>query len=96
MRSDSASKVYKHTNLFTTDELNKLYQRLDTKDKISQLAANEAKQNTAKKGKTFIQKVDTAIKVTKKMSEAYAVISKVADNPATYGEQKKKKKKGDN
>lgn len=99
LRSDNPKLVYKHSNLFTSEELNALYKRLDTRQKIADIAANDSK-NKQKviNGKRFIEKVNTAIAVTQKLSEAYYTAETVLNSPGAYGrkaEKKKKKKKDD-
>lgn len=97
LRSDNPKLVYKHSNLFTTEELNALYKRLDTRQKIADIAANDSKnKQKVNTGKRFIEKVNTAIAVTQKLSEAYYTAETVLNSPGAYGrkaEKKKKKKK---
>lgn len=51
LASRSAKALYKNANLFTTEELNKAYQRLDLEKKIKNLAPEEKS-----KGREFIDK----------------------------------------
>ncbi len=99
LRSDNPKLAYKHSNLFTSEELNALYKRLDTRQKIADIAANDAKnKQKVNTGKRFIEKVNTAIAVTQKLSEAYYTAETVLNSPGAYGrkaEKKKKKKKED-
>ncbi len=97
LRSDNPKLVYKHSNLFTTEELNNIYRRLDTRQKIADIASkdpqNKQKVNT---GKKFIEKVNTAIAVTQKLSEAYYTAETVLNSPGAYGRKAEKKKKKKN
>lgn len=94
LRSDNPKLVYKHSNLFTSEELNALYKRLDTRQKIADIAANDAKnKQKVNTGKRFIEKVNTAIAVTQKLSEAYYTAETVLNSPGAYGRKAEKKKK---
>lgn len=101
LRADSPKLVYKHSNLFTTEELKEVYKRLDTRQDIANLAAKDPKNKEAQKvslGEEFIKKANKTIAVTKKMSEMYYTFSKVFEDPGAYGQKKKnggqKKKNG--
>lgn len=97
LRSDNPKLVYKHSNLFTSEELNALYKRLDTRQKIADIAANDAKnKQKVNTGKRFIEKVNTAIAVTQKLSEAYYTAETVLNSPGAYGRKAEKKKKKKN
>lgn len=104
LRADSPKLVYKHSNLFTTEELKEVYKRLDTRQDIANLAAKDPKNKAAQKvsvGEEFIKKANKAIAVTQKMSEMYYTLATVLEDPGAYGQKKggkkqKQKKQGGN